>query len=136
MVEVVPVPLSAMVCGEPLALSVRVMVALKLEAVAGVKVAEIVQEALMARVEPQVVVSANSLALVPPRVMLVMFSVAVPVLVSVTLVAALVEPTAVLGKAMLVAERVALGAVLLPVPLSAMVCGEPLALSVRVMVAL
>jgi len=91
------------------------------------KVALMVQLLPAARVAPQVVVSAKLAALAPPKTMLPRFNVALPVLVSVTLEAALVVATLVVAKLMLVAESDAAGAS--PVPLNATVCGEPVALS-------
>ena len=55
-VAIVPVPLRAAVCGEPVALSATETDALALAAVVGVKVTEIVQLAPTASVGPQVLV--------------------------------------------------------------------------------
>ena len=97
---------------------------------AGVKVAEIVQLALDASVLPQVVVWVKSVGFVPPRTMLAMFSVAPPVLVSVTDMEDEALAGAVLGKLMVVPESVAMGAgEVWPTPVSMTVCGEPAALS-------
>ena len=63
-----------------------------------------------------------------------MFSVALPVLVSVTVCAALVLPTGTLPKLRLVGDRDTTGAV--PTPVSDTVCGLPAALSVIVRVPL
>ncbi len=63
--------------------------------------------------------------------MLLMVSVAVPLLVSVTVCAALVVPTCWLLKVRLVLERVTAGAVgATPVPVRLTLCGLPAALSV------
>src|SRR5713226_350859 len=63
--------------------------------------------------------------------MLVMFSVPVPVLVSVTLCAALVVPVSWLPKVKLVLDNETAGATeVTPLPVKPMVCGLPLALSV------
>ena len=88
----VPVPPSAMLCGEPVALSVTVSVALKLAAEAGVNVTEIVQLAPAASEAPQVLVWAKSATFVPETAMPVIAKAALPVLVSVALCAALVVP--------------------------------------------
>jgi len=130
-------PLRAIVCGEFAASSVTVMLAPKVPVVAGVKVAETIQFAPAASVAPQgdvEVVRAKSEASAPPSAMLEMFSVALPVLLRVTLETALVTPTAVAGKAMLGADSDTAGAT--PVPVSAIVCGEPETLSVMETVAL
>ena len=79
----VPVPVSAAVCGEPVELSATLRVALKVVAEAGVNVTEIVQVEDAARDVPQVLVSAKSEGLAPVRVMLLIFSVALPVFDSV-----------------------------------------------------
>lgn len=80
-----PVPERLADCGDPEALSATTSVALKLAAEAGVKSMEMVQLAEAAKVAPQVVaVCAKSLELLPPRVMPVTVSVAVPGLDSVT----------------------------------------------------
>ena len=63
----------------------------------------------------------------PLAVMTMDLSAAVPVLVNVTVCAALVVPTVCAAKVKLVGERLTAGAV--PVPESAMVCGLLLALS-------
>ena len=96
-------------------MSVMVRAPLKLPALAGVNVTLIVQLAPAATLVPQVLVWAKSPALVPLRVMLVMLRVALPLLVRVTELAALVVPTAWLPKLRLVGERLTAGWV--PVPL-------------------
>src|SRR3989454_4906520 len=77
---------------------------------------------------------AKSAACAPVMVMLVRFSGAPPLLVRVTVCAALVVPTRCLPKALLVAESVAVGGVT-PVPVSDTDCGLPAASSVMVTVA-
>jgi hypothetical protein len=93
-VDAVPVPFRVMVCGEPLALSATLRFAVKLAAALGEKVMDIAQLEFSARELPQVLVSANALALVPVMLMLVMLRVALPVLLRVSICAALVEPLA------------------------------------------
>jgi hypothetical protein len=91
----VPVPLKVTVCGLPLALSVKTSEALKLPVVAGVNVT------LTAQVLPGVTVApvqvsallAKSLGFVPPRAAVEMLRLLVPVLVTVTVWAALVVLT-------------------------------------------
>jgi len=95
--EVVPVPVSVAVCGDPAALSTTESVAAKLAADAGVNVTEIVHVPSEASELPQVFAEmAKSAGLVPPRVTLVMVSVALPGLVSVMFCAVAVVPTVVL----------------------------------------
>ena len=74
-------------------------------------------------------------ALVPVNVMLVRYSVEVPALVRVTLCASLNVPLAVAAKVRLLVLSVSEGAAV-PVPLSFTVCGEPLAVSAMLRVAL
>jgi hypothetical protein len=74
-VTAVPVPLNVVICGEPVALSATITVALKLAVDAGVKVTEMVHVALAASVAPHVVVSEKSLGFIPLIVMPEMFSV-------------------------------------------------------------
>src|SRR5262249_29531247 len=67
-----PVPDSATVCGEPVALSVMVSVAVRAPAASGVKVGKIPQEAPEFNVAGQLLVCAKSPALAPVKVMLLM----------------------------------------------------------------
>lgn len=126
-----PVPLSVMVCGEPAALSVMVTAAVCAPVAVGAKCPWMVQLAPTVRLAPQVLAKTNEEASVPVSAMLVIVKVAVPVLVMVTDCDALVEPTMVAGNARLAAENVT-GPDCNPVPVSAMVCGDVAALSVRV----
>jgi hypothetical protein len=93
-----------------------------------------VQFAPATRLDPQLFANTNADASVPVTVMLLMSRVALPVLVKVTLCDALVDPTCTLPNAKLVADNETVVAVT-PVPVSAMDCGEPVALSVMVTVA-
>jgi hypothetical protein len=129
-----PVPDSAMVCGEPLALSVMVIVAVSVPVAAGVKWPWMVQLAPPATLVPQLFANTNEEASVPVTAMLVMVKVAVPVLVSVTDCDALLDSTSSPAKVKLLADRDTAGGVR-PVPDSPMLCGEPLALSLMVMAA-
>jgi len=88
----VPVAFSAVVCGEPDALSATDRVAEKLATDEGVNVTEMVQLAPATSEPPQVFVSANALAPAPPMVMPVIESAALPVFISVALCEALVVP--------------------------------------------
>src|SRR6202521_5998839 len=83
---VVPLPVRLTVCGLPVALSVMVMVPGRLPVAVGVKVTVMVQLAAAATDVPQVLVWAYCVL----AAMLVRLSAAVPVLVSVTVCAALV----------------------------------------------
>jgi len=117
------VPVRAMVWGELAALSAIEMEPARDPVAVGSKVTEMVQFALTARVAPQVLVWAKLEALAPPTVMPVKVMVPLPVLVRVTVWAALVVPTTCWAvKARDEAERPTAPAV--PVPVSGMVCGD------------
>jgi hypothetical protein len=93
---VTPVPLSVTLCGLPAALSLMLTLALRGPVALGVNVTLIVQVALTASVFGligQVFVSAKSVGFVPASAMLEIVRAAVPLLVSVTLCAALVVLT-------------------------------------------
>jgi len=90
---VTPVPLSAMLCGEPGALSVMVTAAESGPAVVGVKCPWMEQFAPAARLDPQLFANTNEEASVPVTAMLEMDRAMVPVLVKVTLCEALVVLT-------------------------------------------
>ena len=79
-----PEPVRATVCGEPLALSVTVRVAVCRPVAVGVKVTEMLQLSPAPSDAPQPLVVANSAAFVPVRLMVLMLSGAVPPLVRVT----------------------------------------------------
>jgi len=76
----VPVPVRLAVWGLPLALSVRVMAALRVPVAAGVKVTLIVQLVPAATLDPQLLVCAKSPGLVPVSAMLEMLKAEFPVL--------------------------------------------------------
>ena len=101
-----PVPLKAMVCGDPVALSVIVTAAVIAPAAVGWKCPWMVQFAPTARLVPQVLAKTNWFALVPVIAMLLIVNNALPELVMVTDCEALEAPTVVEPNAMLVAERV------------------------------
>ena len=87
-----PVPLSAMVWGELLALSVMVIAAVSAPVAAGAKCPWIVQLAPAARLVPQLFAKTKEDAFVPVNAMLVMDSAISPGLVSVTVPELLDEP--------------------------------------------
>jgi hypothetical protein len=129
----IPVPLNAIVCGEPLALSVTVSVPVPAPAAKGLYVTEIVQFAPAATLVPQVLVWAKS----PDAAIELSVRVAVPEFVSVIDCAALTIPIACPAKFRLVGESVTPGNGVpgaTPVPLSATDWGESAALSVIVIV--
>jgi len=101
---VVPVPLSETICGEPMALSVMVIAAVRAPVVVGPKCPWMVQFAPAARLDPQEFANTNDEASVPVTAMLVMVSVEPPVLVKVTFCDALPLPTLTVPKERLVAE--------------------------------
>ena len=92
-----PAPLSAILCGELLALSVMAMAAVNAPVVAGAKWPWMVQFAPAAKVAPQVFAKTNEDASAPVKAMLVIDKVAVPVLVIVTEWDMLEDPTVVAG---------------------------------------
>jgi hypothetical protein len=126
----VPVPVSAAVCGDPVALSTTEIEALRLPAAEGVNVTVMVQFAPAASDAPQLFDWPKLLALVPATEMLVMVSAAVPALESVMGSAVAAVPTSVDGKASGLGLRLACGVgTAVPVPVKVTVCGEPVALS-------
>jgi hypothetical protein len=82
--DTAPVPVRLTLWGLPLALSARVMAAVRVPLAAGVKVTLIVQLAPAATLAPQLLVWAKSLALVPVSAMLEMLKAEFPVLFIVT----------------------------------------------------
>jgi hypothetical protein len=138
-VGAVPVPLSATLCGLPLALSVICNVACRTPVALGVNVRAIAHDEPAATVAPapeaaHVVPAANakSPALTPLMAIALMFNGAVPVFSTVKTLAALVVFCVVLGNDSAPGGRNfttgTAGAV--PLPLSPTLCGLPLALSV------
>jgi hypothetical protein len=125
-----PSPLRLTDCGLPVALSAKLRLALRAPLTAGVKVTPTTQVPLDMTVAPEQVslLMAKSLAFAPPIVTVEMVRCAVPLLVTVSVCAALGTPTSSLPKSRLAAEGVK--AVTMPVPLSATVRGLPAALSV------
>jgi hypothetical protein len=116
--------------GLPWALSLRVSVPFRVPVTVGVKLTLRVQLRVEANVEGQLLICAKS----PVIWMLLMFNVAFPVLVSVTVCAALEVPTCWLRKAKLVGVTVAMGKLADPIPVRVTDWGLPWALSVKVSV--
>jgi len=131
--EARPVPLNAMDCGEPTALSVMVMAAFNAPTAVGAKWPWIVQFAPAARLVPHEFAKTNEDALVPVTAMLVIDKAAAPVLVIVTVCEPLDAPTVTELNDRLVADRVTGGVT--PVPLNVTRCGDPAALSATLRVA-
>ena len=130
---VVPVPLSATVCGLPLALSLTETDAVRAPATVGVKTALMVQLPPAATDEPQVLVCEKSPGSAPVIVMLEIDSVAKPELKRVIPLGALLVPTIWLANVTLVVLKLTADAV--AVPVSEAVCGLPDALSLTETVA-
>jgi hypothetical protein len=131
----VPVPLRVTLCGEPLALSATVSVAEYAEVEVGLNVTAIVQLAPAFSVVPQTVVSAKTLALVPPMTMLLILRAALPVFCRVMLCAALVVPESALKVSDEGLSETTGAEVTVPTPISVTACGEPVALSFTARVA-
>ena len=89
----VPVPVRLTFWGLPVALSVRVIAALRVSLAAGMKVTLIVQLAPAATELPQLLVCAKSLGLVPVSARLVRLKAVLPEFVKVIVWAVLVVPT-------------------------------------------
>jgi hypothetical protein len=124
-----------MLCGDPVALSVTVIAAEIGPVTVGEKWPWMVHVALAARLVQPVFENWNEEAPDPVTAMLEKVTVVVPVLVTVTVCEALLVATVCAAKDRLVAESEMVAGPPPPVPLSAMVCGEPLAESVTVIVA-
>lgn len=127
--EGAPVPLNATVCPEVPALSANTIAADSAPSRVGLNVTVTVQEALTARVAPQVVVSENEAMFAPERLTLEIVIAPVPELVRVTACVAADVATVVDAKVRLLTDRLATGVFAArPAPLSAAVCGELAAL--------
>ena len=126
-----PVPLRLTFCGLFEALSVKVSVPLAAPVAVGVNVTPTAQLAPAARLVPQVLLEIAKGPLIPT---LEMVRAVLWRLVSVTVTAALVLPTATVPKFNELADRVTGELELLPVPLRLTVCGLFPALSVKVSV--
>ena len=118
-----------------MALSVMVTLAVFAPVEVGAKWPWIEQLAPTARLVPQLLAKTNCDAFVPVTAMLVIVSVAVPVLVMVTYCDALDVPTVTEPNDRLAAVKVTGPAGATPVPVSEIDCGELLALSVMVIAA-
>jgi len=133
----VPVPVSTAVWGDPVALSATEMLAVSAPVVVGVKVMVIRQALSRGRLAPQLLVWEKLLALEPVMEILEMVRAALPGLESAIAMVPDELPTLVLGKVTGLGLSVACGAgAVVPVPVKATVCGEPVALSVTESVAL
>ena len=129
----VPVPLSPTLCGLPVALSATCSAAFRTPTALGVNVTATVQVPFAATVAlPQVLEAiAKSLALAPAKVTVVIFSEAFPLLVTVTLICALVVPCVMEGNVTVPEGLIvtAGAACAVPFPVSVSVCGLPAASS-------
>jgi hypothetical protein len=135
-VEVAPVPDNATVCGLLLAASVNDSVALRAPVAVGLNATIAAQLAEAARLAPQVLlVMEKSPASAPVMATLLMAIAAVPPLLKVAVCDALLEPTIVLAKVRPDGVAVTPPAGLTPSPVSAIVCGLLLAVSLKSRVA-
>ena len=129
----VPVPLNPALCGLPVALSATCSAACRTPTALGVNVTATVQVPFAASVAlPQVLEAiAKSLALAPAKVTVVIFSEAFPLLVTVTLICALVVPCVMEGNVTVPEGLIvtAGAACAVPFPVSVSVCGLPAASS-------
>jgi len=139
--EFTPVPLSATLCGLPVALSAMFNVAVRVPVAPGVNNTLIVQLAPAASVPVGLQTApedgagtAKSPAFVPLIVKPVKLTVVVPVFVTVTLSAALVVLTVCDSNVRLLGVNVTVAAPPVPVPVNVTVCGLPVALSVNTIV--
>jgi len=136
-VAALPVPEITADCGEPAALSVTEMVAVKPAAAVGVKLTVMVQLAPAASDVLQVLVSPKLLALVPVTAMLVIVRGALPGLESVIVSGVAGVLTVVLEKVSGFGLNTACGTSgTVAVPLTTADCGEPVALSATEIAAL
>jgi hypothetical protein len=134
----VPVPLTATLCGLPAALSLTAILAARVPVADGAKLTLIEQVAFTASVEGEMgqsVVIVKSPACAPAAAMLEIASGAVPVFFNVDDCAAPVVPTSCEPKPRLVGVRLTAGAGVVPVPVSAMLCGLAAASSVTLTLA-
>jgi hypothetical protein len=124
------VPLNEIVLGEADALLATAIWPLKLEAMLGVNVIEMLQVPDGATLLEHVLAAEKLAALAPPSVMPLIFSGAVPLLVTVTVCAAEVDSAAAVKLSELALRVIAGVAGKAPVPVSEITCGEPAALSI------
>jgi len=122
-----------MVAGDPGSLDVMVTKAVTRPVAVGAKCPWIVQLAPIARLAPQLLPKTNEDAFVPVTAMPLTVKGELPTLVIVTCSDTLDVPTVVAANARLLGERVI--EEVTPVPLSAIVCGEVVSLSVMVTIA-
>ena len=132
---VFPVPVSAAVCGLPLALSVTVIVAVRVPVAVGENVTAMLQLKFGSSGLMQLLVCPKSPASAAVIVMLLMVRFAFPLLVRFRFCAALVVPMACVANVRVEGVRLTSGTLLvIPVPFSVIVRGLPGALSVMVRV--
>jgi hypothetical protein len=129
-----PVPVRVTTCGLPGALSMKLTVACRAPAAAGVKVTAMEQDAFAAIAAPMQLLEgkAKSPGLLPPTRMVEIFSGAVPELVTITLIGELVVPSASVERFTAVGLKVipGTGAGAPPEPASSTDCGLPGPLSI------
>jgi hypothetical protein len=139
LVIVWPVPLRETVCGLPVALSVKVTLALSAPSVLGENVTPTVQLAPGPRVAGLAgqlsELMAKLLALVPVMPMLVNVTPTLPVFVTSVLCGELVVPVFWVPKLRLLGAKVRVRVGVAPVPVNATDCGLPVALSVNTILA-
>jgi hypothetical protein len=123
------VPDKLTVWGLPAELCEILSAAVRAPMAEGVNIKAIVQLAPAATELPQVSASAKSLASVPVKARLVIFKVALPVLVRVTVCAPLVVPTVWLENVKPAGAKLTAGAAATPVPVKVTVFGLSLTLS-------
>src|SRR5437879_590249 len=126
--EGVPVPIKLITCGLPPALSVMMIVPARVPMAVGAKLILIVQLAPFGTLPPQLSVRVKS----PLGSILVMVNVAFPVLVSVTVFGALIEPSGCPSKVRLRGDSITAGPVSMALPVRLTICGLSAALSVIV----
>src|SRR5450755_2913448 len=122
----VPVPVNDTVCGLEIALSVTLMLPVRVLSVVGLNLTVMLQLAPAATLVPQVLISSKS----PLAAMLVMVNVAVPVLVRLITCPALIVFTSCVAKVKLAGERTTVAPPPTPTPDNETSCGLLAALSV------
>ena len=132
-----PVPLSATVCGDPGAPYATLNDALKLPAIVGEKLTEMLQLPPGVTMDPQLFVWLNAVAVAPPVIEIVNpFKSSDPVFFSITTCAPAEFPIVVAEKFSDAGFNDTIGPPgVVPLPLKAMLCGELDALSVTIRLA-
>jgi hypothetical protein len=137
--ELLPVPFNETSCGLPVALSAMTSVAAISPVAVGVNVTPIVQLAFAAKVpvglQAFAPFASPKLPLLSPVIeKLVKLTGPVPVFVTVTFCAGLVEPIVCEANVSDVGDTVTVAGPFIPVPVNVTICGLPVALSVKVIV--